>query len=209
MLNVLPPTRSTSAVNNRISPFEAFHAYQPRTLHIRAYGCRMWVEAPKETRDTNYDMTMSVPTTKQAPSKMADRRIPKLYLGCHSPSIVIALDPVTRSVSFHRFADTVFEEMVFPGLGHKSLPPSQPIDLSTSHSPTRFVDDSLKDQDAELQATLERRARMMLDPISTLADHNIPRRPGIVIPSNLDQLPSTDVEVSSFCIFVEYLTLHL
>ena len=200
IMNLLPPTSSvTSAVlDKRTTPYEAFFRHKPRSSHIRAYGCAMWVESPKEKRDSTIETTDL--SKKTSPPKIADRRIPKIYIGAHSPSMVIALDPVTRSVSFHRFADTVFDESSFPGLGQGQLsqPPSDPIDLSDKPDPAQFVDDSLKDQDATLKATLERRARMMLDPVSTLTANNTPSRPGVIIPSQTAVVPVTDVSVPSF-----------
>jgi hypothetical protein len=154
----------------------------------------MWVESPKEKRNSNIDSdTLS---ERPAPPKIADRRIPKIYLGAHSPSIVIALDPVTRQLSFHRFDDTRFDENSFPGLGKMlSLPPSDPVNLNDTPDQTIFVDDSLKDLDASLQSTLDRRARMMLDPLSTLKPHNIPQRSGTIVPDNEGVVPNTDVSV--------------
>jgi hypothetical protein len=83
------------------SPIQLLNGEKPSIAHLRIFGCGVYVPIPPPKR-----------------TKLGPQRSLRVYLGYESPSIIQYLEPTTGKMFRARFADCVFDETMFPMVGH-------------------------------------------------------------------------------------------
>ena len=104
---------------HKYSPLQLVFGQQPNISHLRIFGCAVYVpiSPPKRTM-------------------MGPQRRLGIYVGYDSPSIIKYLEPSTGDLFTARFADSHFDESIFPTLGGERKKLEKDIgwnELSLSH----------------------------------------------------------------------------
>ena len=92
--------RLRPTANHDLSQFQLAKRYQPNILHLRVFGCTVYV--------------LIVPTHRP---KLGPQRRLGIYVSFQSASIINYIEPLTGEVFTARFADCHFDENLFPTLG--------------------------------------------------------------------------------------------
>ena len=92
--------RLCPTTNHDLSPLQLAKAYQPNILHLRVFGCIVYV-----------------PIAPTHQPKLGPQRRLSIYVSFQSGSIINYIEPLTREVFIARFADCPFDENLFPTLG--------------------------------------------------------------------------------------------
>ena len=98
--------RLCPTANHDLSPLQLATDYQPNILHLRVFGCVVYVPI--------------APTHRP---KLGPQRRLGIYVGFQSASIINYIEPLTQEVFTARFVDCYFDENLFPPLrGDKPIP---------------------------------------------------------------------------------------
>jgi hypothetical protein len=87
---------------HKFSPSQLVLGQQPNILHLRIFGCAVYVPVAPPQR-----------------TKMGPQRRLGVYVGFDSPSIIRYLEPLTGDIFKARFQDCHFDETIFPPLGEE------------------------------------------------------------------------------------------
>ena len=92
--------RLRPTANHNLSPLQLAKGYQPNISHLRIFGCAVYV-----------------PIAPTHQPKLGSQSRLGIYVGFQSTSIINYIEPLTGEVLTARFADSHFDENLFPPLG--------------------------------------------------------------------------------------------
>ena len=121
-------------VNRALSPLQHAKGYQPDRLHLRVFGCVVYVPI--------------APTHRP---KLGPQRRLGIYVALQSASIINYIEPLMGEVFTARFADCHFDENLFPPLGGDKPIPEEWREITWNESSLSHLDPCTKKSELEVQ----------------------------------------------------------